>query len=119
MNSGINYRSALNRITGFHVANSQLPQDIMHVLLEGVIPMEIKLLLFVIIKEKKLLLLQLLNERIKHFAYGSNEIKNKPVKMLEDKHIVEDSRLPFSGMNSIIVSIINFFIFSISNVALC
>ena len=41
---GINYESPLNEIENFHVIN-QLPQDIMHVLLEGVIPYEISLLL--------------------------------------------------------------------------
>ena len=50
---GINYRSPLNDIPFYHVANSQLPQDIMHVILEGVLPMEVKLLLSVYISDKK------------------------------------------------------------------
>ena len=42
---GINNKSVLNELEGFHVANSQLPQDMMHVLLEGVLPYELKLML--------------------------------------------------------------------------
>ena len=61
---GINYRSSLNTIKGFHVANSQLPQDIMHILLEGVLPLELKLLLSVLTCTKKLFSLTLLNDRI-------------------------------------------------------
>ena len=60
----INYRSSLNTIKGFHVANSQLPQDIMHILLEGVLPLELKLLLSVLTCTKKLFSLTLLNDRI-------------------------------------------------------
>ena len=42
---GVNYRSRLNDIPLFHVADWQLPQDVMHILLEGVLPLELKLLL--------------------------------------------------------------------------
>lgn len=41
---GIRCRSALNRINDFHVVD-HLPQDIMHVLFEGVVPYELSLLL--------------------------------------------------------------------------
>ena len=74
-----------------------LPQDIMHVLLEGVIPMEIKLLLPNLINEKKFFNLRLLNERIRNFQYGPNEVKSKPIRQIEDRHLSTDSRLPFSG----------------------
>ena len=33
-------RSPLNSIEHFHVANSQIPQDFMHIVLEGVLPLE-------------------------------------------------------------------------------
>ena len=42
---GVNYRSSLNEISLFNVADWQLPQVVMHVLLEGVLPLELKLLL--------------------------------------------------------------------------
>lgn len=38
---GINYRSPLNSIHNFHVASSQLPQDVMHVLFEGILITEV------------------------------------------------------------------------------
>ena len=41
---GINYRSALNDIEFVHVIN-HLPQDIMNVLLEGVVPHEMQLMI--------------------------------------------------------------------------
>lgn len=94
---GINYHSELNKISGFHVANSQLPQDITHILFEGVLPLEIKLLLHNMIYGKKLFSLTFLNQRIQHFIYGYPETKNKPSKDIEDKHIRGDSKLPFSG----------------------
>ena len=94
---GINYRSSLNTIKGFHVANSQLPQDIMHILLEGVLPLELKLLLSVLTCTKKLFSLTFINDCIKNFMYGSSEIKNKPPKFLESKHILPASKFPLSG----------------------
>lgn len=41
---GLNYRSALNELDDFHVCG-QLPQDVMHILLEGVIPYTMKAIL--------------------------------------------------------------------------
>ena len=61
---GINYRSPLNDIPYYHVANSQLPQDIMHVILEGVLSMETKLMLYTFTSNKKLFTIDFLNERI-------------------------------------------------------
>ena len=87
MTYGINHRSELNKIQGFHVANSQLPQDVMHILLEGVIPSEIKLLLCNLVFTQRMFSLTFLNERIQSFTYGSSEVKNKPFKQIEDKHI--------------------------------
>ncbi len=95
---GINYRSPLNTIPFYHVANSQLPQDIMHVLLEGVLPMETKLMLRALISEKKFFSLDLLNERIMSFSYGKAEARNKPPKPLDMDHLLSrGSKLPLSG----------------------
>ncbi len=49
---GVNFCSPLNQIDYFHVANNQIPQDIMHVLFEGMIPLETKLLLGTFINDK-------------------------------------------------------------------
>ena len=75
---GINYRSPLNDIPGFHAANNQLPQDIMHVLL-GVVPLELKLMLQEFVK-KKYFDVEFLNSRIDNFTYGKKEQRNKPPK---------------------------------------
>ena len=83
---GINYRNTLNDISFFHVAAGQLPQDIMHVLYEGVFPMEVKLLLTKFIYGDKFITLMMLNERISNFTYGRNERKNKPHTHMPSRH---------------------------------
>lgn len=96
---GLNYRSPLNAIEHFHVANSQLPQDVMHVLLEGVIPLEMKLMLNVFIYKKKYFSLQFLNERIKSFPYGREESRSKAPKPIDRTHLTTPGgRLRLSGM---------------------
>lgn len=74
---GINYSSPLNKLTDFHVV-TQLPMDIMHVLLEGVIPYELSLLLHCFIAEKKFFSITTLNDYIASFEYSTQEAKNKP-----------------------------------------
>ena len=50
---GVCYNSPLNDIKYFHVANSmQMPQDVMHVLFEGVLSMELQMLITSYIKKK-------------------------------------------------------------------
>ena len=60
----------------FHVVN-QLPQDIMHVLLEGVIPYELTLMLTFFIVNKCFTCAQL-NDRIQSYEYSSSEANDKP-----------------------------------------
>ena len=74
---GINYSSPLNDIDDFHVVD-QLPQDIMHILLEGVIPYEVSLMLIYFVVDKKFLTSIQLNNRIESFAYSTLEGKDKP-----------------------------------------
>ena len=47
-----------------------MPQDVMHVVLEGVLAMERKVLLKSFTLEEKFFSLDLLNERILNFTYG-------------------------------------------------
>lgn len=49
---GVNHSSVLNDIPDFHVADGQMPQDVMDVLLEGALQFEIKLMLKVFIFDK-------------------------------------------------------------------
>lgn len=59
--SVINYPSPLNKIDGFHVTNGQLPQDIMHVLLEGVLHLEIRMMLRCYMQDEQYLSLDTFN----------------------------------------------------------
>ena len=75
---GVNQRSTLNDLFGFHVADGQLSQDIMHILLEGVLPYELKLMLNDFINVKQYLDLEFLNDRVFCFTYSPEEAKDKP-----------------------------------------
>lgn len=50
----------------------------MHVLLEGVVPYEVRLMLVYYIAERKLFTCELLNERIDCFTYPNHESKDRP-----------------------------------------
>ncbi len=74
---GVNAVSPLNEIDNFHVVN-QLPQDIMHILLEGVIPYELVQKLTCFVVNRKYFTIDQLNDRIACFAYSNKEANNKP-----------------------------------------
>ena len=74
---GVNAVSPLNDIDNFHVVN-QLPQDIMHILLEGVIPYELVQMLICFVVNRKYFTIDQLNDRIRCFAYSNQEAKDKP-----------------------------------------
>lgn len=74
---GVNGRSGLEEAPYFNVCE-QLPQDIMHVFLEGIISYELKYLLKFYIKEKGYFSLADLNREIQGFSYGYSHIKDKP-----------------------------------------
>lgn len=93
---GVNYHSVLNDLTYFHVADNQLPQDVMHVLLEGVVPYTIKCMLQSMICSKHYFTLNLLNERISCFEYSRTESRNKPAE-LKDKVLLSEGNLGQTG----------------------
>ena len=78
---GVNYHSVLNDLMYFHVADNQLPQDVMHVLLKGVVPYTIKCMLQGMICSKGYFTLSILNERISCFRYSQTESRNKPAEL--------------------------------------
>lgn len=78
---GVNYESALNRLQDFHVCNNQLPQDIMHIILEGVVPYTMKAMLHSYINVKRYFTLYDVNQRILHFKYSRAESKSKPTQI--------------------------------------
>lgn len=94
---GINYSSPLNQIDGFHAASCQMPQDIMHVLFEGVLHMELQLMFKHYIYNEHYFSLDTLNARIENFAYGRTETRNKPPKSFIPAHISGSRKLPLSG----------------------
>lgn len=74
----------MNKIPHFSVASLQMPQDVMHVLLEGVLPLNVRLMLDSFIKEG-LITFDVLNDRIRNFRYGRIEARTKPPKLFEKK----------------------------------
>lgn len=94
---GIRYRSALNKISHYHVNTMQMPQDVMHVLFEGVLAMETHMMLCTFLK-KKYLSLSDINDRVKSFEFGNCEAKNRPPKPFKEKDFDSNSsRLHLSG----------------------
>ena len=75
---GINYKSELNKLEDFHVCNNQLPQDVMHILLEGVIPYTVKAMLQSFICVKHFFTIDRLNQRISSFKFSRTECRSKP-----------------------------------------
>lgn len=73
---GVNRDSILNELKYFHVVGGLAP-DVMHDLLEGVVPLVICDLLHHYIK-KKFFSLDELNYAIENFNYGYSEVKDKP-----------------------------------------
>ena len=94
---GINYCSPLNEIDGFHAASGEMPQDIMHVLFEGVLHLELQLMLKHFIYNEHYFSLDTLNARIENFAYGRTESRNKPPKSFSPTNVAGQGKLPLSG----------------------
>ena len=74
---GVNSTSPLNKIDHFHVANSQSPQDVMHILLKSVIPLETKLVIFGLMEEGYFSSDQF-NERISNFLMAEQKQETNP-----------------------------------------
>ena len=66
---GVNGLSVMNRLANFDVCQC-FPEDIMHILFDGVVPCETKRFLKVLIDEKRRLTLKELNHRMESFNYG-------------------------------------------------
>ena len=96
---GINYCSSLNSIIGFHAAGGQMPQDIMHVMFEGVLQLEVHLMLKHFLQTEHYFTLDTLNARIQSFAYSRTEARNKPPKSFSSSHISGSGKLPLSGIH--------------------
>ncbi|KAJ8018461.1 hypothetical protein HOLleu_43537 [Holothuria leucospilota] len=75
--TGVKGKSILNELRYFHVVTNY-NFDIMHDMLEGVCPFEVKLILRQVILEEHLISLEDLNGRITAFSYSFTDKKNKP-----------------------------------------
>ena len=96
VNYGLHRKSILSEFPGFKVTE-QLPQDSMHILLEGVIPDVVKCLLQHYIS-KDLITVDQINSRLMEFEYGYSQVKDKPepinpesLKDKPGKHICKDA----------------------------
>ena len=96
VNYGLGRKSILSKFPGFQVTE-QLPQDLMHILLEGVIPDVVKCLLQYYIS-KDLITVDQINSRLMEFGYGYSQVKDKPepinpesLKDKPGKHICKDA----------------------------
>lgn len=74
---GIKRKSILNDLSYFNVVDG-LDPDIMHDQLEGVLPLQVKLMLKLFINDNKYFTLEVLNSRIEKFNYGLSDSSNKP-----------------------------------------
>ena len=66
----------LNTSKHYHVVEG-LASDIMHDILEGVIPKVTKLILLLLVHEGHFSI-DVLNEKIHNFSFGATDLKNKP-----------------------------------------
>ena len=94
---GITYMSPLNQLHNYHVVN-QLPQDIMHVLLEGMVPFEVSLMLYCFVIEKCYFSIDKLNGRITNYLYTTRESRNKPSPIRPQIFTSQGNRISQSGM---------------------
>ena len=93
---GVKRTSILNQSRYFHVVDG-LDLDVMHDQLEGVLPLEIKLLLQNFISLEKYLTLDILNERIAGFNYPLVDASNKPSSMKQQVLSSDSASLSQSG----------------------
>ena len=75
-NTGINCDSTLNDLKYFHACDGTLLPDVLHDVLEGALPYEVKVMLQVFMKEY--FSSDELNSRLDNFNFGYVESKEKP-----------------------------------------
>ena len=101
---GINGLSVLHSVAHFDVCKC-FPEDIMHVLFEGIVPYETKLLLKYLIDERRCLTLKRLNQVIESFDFGYMNRKDRPSCITrESLNAVGEAKLKQSGKCNFICS---------------
>lgn len=95
---GVNRLSVLDKVEHFDVCKC-MPEDIMHILLEGLVPYETKLMLKQLIDESRCFTLKELNQRIESFDYGYMNKKNKPTAITRETiNGLTEAKLKQSGI---------------------
>ena len=92
---GLNRDSILNSLQFFHITEGLLP-DVMHDILEGVLPLAIKHVLKHLVEEK-VVSIRNLNTRIDRFDFGCVEAANKPHGTLTRAQLNSNDPLKLSG----------------------
>lgn len=95
---GITRRSVLASIPDFDITKCIL-HDPMHVLLEGIVKVQLQLTLTYFIDKKQYFSLHYLNDRIKTFPYSKQESLDKP-QVLEKKAIYRPNNFPMSSIET-------------------
>ena len=86
-----------------HVCDMGLPPDIMHDILEGIVPYTTKLMLHHFIDEEKMFTLDTLNTILRDFNFGYLEVANKPSQIqVSTFHSQDKTNLGQSGRQEII-----------------
>lgn len=93
---GINRESALLNVKYFSMIGGGLPHDAMHDILEGLAPLEIKLMLTYFITNR-VFSLNYFNDRLLNFNYGYSE-SDKPVPILS--HVLYNSKKKIRASSS-------------------
>ena len=93
---GLHTNSALNQLDYFHTTEGLIP-DIVHDILEGVLPLAIKHLLKRIVDET-LISVHDINKRIDEFEFGSVEAANKLQGNITSAQLNSNDPIKLSGM---------------------
>ncbi|XP_057308112.1 uncharacterized protein LOC130645999 [Hydractinia symbiolongicarpus] len=98
---GLNSRSCLGKLCNFDVTK-QFSHDIMHVVLEGVLPYECQLALSVLM-DQGLFTLDEFNHKLSIFPFTYSDAKSKPEPLKRTVFVMGERKLKFSAENSIII----------------
>lgn len=105
---GINQRSCLLDVNDFSMFSGGLPHDCMHDSLEGVAPLEIKLLLLHVVSEK-FITLDEFNDKLIAFSYEYSE-SDRPIPVLRSVLNGDGSLRSFSSQMLLLCRILPFII---------
>ena len=106
---GLNQRSPLCQSPGFNVT-SQLPQDVMHTLLEGVVQYELRLVILYFLNNGNFTLNDL-NTVIFSHNFGYSEISDKPGPLKDTVFVNDNYKLKYSAAQArIFLRLVPFFL---------